>query len=77
LIYNRGFEREIEMRLFKRKPKCQRKNGKHIIDFSLHCIYCGKNIVEFDEESYKKNRREISKKLYHSIKRHKNGQIEN
>lgn len=64
------------MKLFKRKPKCQRKNGEHIIDLNFHCIYCGKNVIDFDIESYKKNWRIISKKLYYSIKRDKNGQIE-
>jgi len=59
------------MKLFKRKPKCQRRNGKHIWNYNCRCIYCGISVVDLDRESYIKERREISKAIYYSIKKDK------
>lgn len=62
--------------LFKRKPKCQRKKGKHEFDYNLHCIYCGISVVDLDREYYRKNREMISKILFDSIKRDKDDYLQ-
>jgi len=37
------------MKIFKRKPKCQRKNGKHFFTPDpFVCIHCGISLVELD-----------------------------
>ena len=44
------------MKIFKRKPKCQRKGKEHVFDtFSWHCIYCGISLTEFDRK-YRRHR---------------------